>query len=191
MQHWIDDDFFVGYKKDDGTYEIPLGRNLYELLLKITPCNNAHLAVCMTIGNVQDHDGSRIDDEAAVNDYMGRLKAMMGSIGWKVDDRGSKAFKRPFSEADIRFAKSMLERISYIDIVAIINAHRDDGCVMAPSGKLYHPDDWMWLVQQMNAKVVKGFNFNMLRTHQEIADSYAKAHKERFGKIWGPYVIDR
>lgn len=181
--------FFVGYKKDDGTYEIPLGRNLYELLLKITPCNNAHLAVCMTMGNVQDHDGSRIDDEAAVNDYMGRLRAMMGSIGWKVDDSGSKAFKRPFSEADIRFAKSMLERISYIDIVAIINAHRDDGYIIAPNGKIYSPESWMDMIGEMKPYIRERIYDTDPPSHQAFADEYARQYREAFDEEWEPYRV--
>lgn len=143
------------------------------------------------MGNVQDHDGSRIDDEAAVNDYMGRLRAMMGSIGWKVDDSGSKAFKRPFSEADIRFAKSMLERISYIDIVAIINAYRDDGWVMMPDGTLYEPLRWAELMGKMDQRIREQlYCQGGCISHQEFVDRYAEEHKKMFGEVWGPYGTD-
>jgi len=86
---------------------------------------------------------------------------------------------------------NMITRISYIDITAIINAHRDDGYVLAPNGRIFSPDLWMELVGEMKPYIRERIYDTNPPSHQAFADEYARQYREAFGEEWEPYRVNK
>lgn len=134
-----------------------------------------------------------IDYGSATDEFIRRAKALMERVGWKLTDDGDTVYKEAPLDGkdDLPRAKNMIVRIANMDIIAIVNAYRDDGWVMMPDGTLYEPMRWAELMGKMDQRIREQLYWQGgCISHQEFVDRYAEEHKKMFGEVWGPYRTD-
>lgn len=178
---------------EDGTHVIDFGAEIYDRLNAPFMPNSSINDLMEIVANHVRIPTEFVDLNAAAEDYLRRVKGLMEGIGWKLSDDGMEIYKDdPLEDkSDVSMAKTMITRISYIDITAIINAHRDDGYVLAPNGRIFSPDLWMELVGEMKPYIRERIYDTNPPSHQAFADEYARQYREAFGEEWEPYRVNK
>lgn len=178
---------------EDGTYEIDFGAEIYDRLNVPFMPNSSINDLMEIVANHARILTEFVDLKAVAEDYLRRVKGLMESIGWKLSDDGMEIYKEdPLEDgSDVSMAHAMIRRISYIDITAIINAHRDDGYIIAPNGKIYFPESWMDMIGEMKPYIRERIYDTNPPSHQAFADEYARQHREVFGEEWEPYRVNK
>lgn len=178
---------------EDGAYEIDFGAEIYDRLNAPFMPNSSINDLMEIVANHARIPTEFVDLKAAAEDYLRRVKVLMEGIGWELSDDGMEIYKDdPLEDkSDVSMAKTMITRISYIDITAIINAHRDDGYIIAPNGKIYSPESWMDMIGEMKPYIRERIYDTDPPSHQAFADEYARQYREAFGEEWEPYRVNK
>ena len=131
------------------------------------------------------------DLKAAGKDYLDRLKGIFEPNGWEVTDRGKEIKDtRKTQDPIIRIwqANALIDRAAQIDVIAILNTHKDDGWVVTKGGRVYDPKNFAVLYAKMDQQIVwDKMRFKNELTNQEFAAEYATIHERETGKRWGAW----
>lgn len=183
----------MGERFTDGGYEIDFAEAVYDEL--DIPCMfpPSIKELMETVVARSRIPSEFIDYRSATDEFIRRAKTLMERVGWKLTDDGETVYKETPLDGkdDLPSAKNMIVRIANMDIIAIVNAYRDDGWVMMPDGTLYEPLRWAELMGKMDQRIREQlYCQGGCISHQEFADRYAEEHEKMFGEVWGPYRTD-
>lgn len=183
----------MGERFTDGGYEIDFAEAVYDEL--DIPCMfpPSIKELMETVVARSRIPSEFIDYRSATDEFIRRAKTLMERVGWKLTDDGETVYKETPLDGkdDLPRAKNMIVRIANMDIIAIVNAYRDDGWVMMPDGTLYQPIHWAELMGKMDQRIREQLYWQGgCISHQEFVDRYAEEHKKMFGEVWGPYRTD-
>ncbi len=183
----------MGERFTDGGYEIDFAEAVYDEL--DIPCMSppSIKELMETVVARSRIPGEFIDYRSATDEFIRRAKALMERVGWKLTDDGDTVYKETPLDGkdDLPRAKNMIVRIANMDIIAIVNAYRDDGWVMMPDGTLYEPMYWAKLMGKMDQRIREQLYWQGgCISHQEFVDRYAEEHEKMFGEVWEPYRTD-
>lgn len=183
----------MGERFTDGGYEIDFAEAVYDEL--DIPCMfpPSIKELMETVVARSRIPSEFIDYRSATDEFIRRAKALMEHVGWKLTDDGDTVYKETPLDGkdDLPRAKNMIVRIANMDIIAIVNAYRDDGWVMMPDGTLYEPLRWAELMGKMDQRIREQlYCQGGCISHQEFVNRYAEEHEKMFGEVWGPYRTD-
>lgn len=183
----------MGERFTDGGYEIDFAEAVYDELdipCMFPPSIKELMETVIARSRIPSEF---IDYRSATDEFIRRAKVLMERVGWKLTDDGDTVYKETPLDGkdDLPRAKNMIVRIANMDIIAIVNAYRDDGWVMMPDGTPYEPMRWAELMGKMDQRIREQlYCQGGCISHQEFVDRYAEEHEKMFGEVWGPYRTD-
>ena len=145
-------------------------------------------------GKNAEMDVSHVNLHSAAEDYIARIRYILEPMRVEVSDDGRTAtLKGTYTDRDIdRLTTTYIDRILAINVPTLLASHIDDGYVVTPSGRIFSPKDWDWLVGQMEP----GIRERVFReygpcTNQDFADAYNERYEVTYWEVWGPYQVER
>ncbi len=145
-------------------------------------------------GKNAEMDVSHVNLHSAAEDYIARIRYILEPMRVEVSDDGRTAtLKGTYTDRDIdRLTTTYIDRILAINVPTLLASHIDDGYVVTPSGRIFSPKDWDWLVGQMEP----GIRERVFReygpcTNQDFADAYNERYAVTYWEVWGPYQAER
>ena len=145
-------------------------------------------------GKNAEMDVSHVNLHSAAEDYIARIRYILEPMHVEVSDDGRTAtLKGTYTDRDIdRLTTTYIDRILAINVPTLLASHIDDGYVVTPSGRIFSPKDWDWLVGQMEP----GIRERVFRdygpcTNQDFADAYNDIYEFTYGLVWEPYQAER
>lgn len=167
---------------------ISLAEELFnsELDIRLSDCDGMTfvMLVISKRAKLQGH----FDLKAAGEDYLDRLKGIFEPNGWEVADRGKEIKETRVNQDPIRRkwqANALIDRAAQIDVIAILNTHKDDGWVVTEGGKVYDSKNFAVLYAKMDQQIVwDEMRYKKELTNQEFAAEYATIHERETGKRW-------
>lgn len=167
---------------------ISLAEELFNRQLHIELANCDGMAYVMLVISSRARLQGHFDIDAAGEDYLDRLKGIFEPNGWEVTDRGKEIKETRVNQDPIRRewqAKALIERAAQIDVIAILNTHKDDGWVVTEGGKVYDSKNFAVLYAKMDQQIVwDKMRYKRELTNQEFAAEYATIHERETGKRW-------
>lgn len=145
-------------------------------------------------GKNAEMDVSHVNLHSAAEDYIARIRYILEPMRVEVSDDGRTAtLKGTYTDRDIdQLTTTYIDRILAINVPTLLASHIDDGYVVTPSGRIFSPKDWDWLVGQMEP----GIRERVFReygpcTNQDFADAYNERYAVTYWEVWGPYQAER
>lgn len=167
---------------------ISLAEKLFnrELDIELSDCDD--MTFVMLVISKQAKLQGYFDLEAAGEDYLDRLKGIFEPNGWEVTDGGKEIKETRVNQDPIRRewqANALIDRAAQIDVIAILNTHKDDGWVVTEGGRVYDPKNFAVLYAKMDQQIVMDkMCYKRELTNQEFAAEYATIHERETGKRW-------
>lgn len=129
-----------------------------------------------------------INYKAATEDIKARIIRIAKPLLWDVSDDGLWLTDYHNCYDDIQRGYQGIDRMAAIDWRDALMSHQDDGYVQPNPWTLYTLADWDKLTAKMDKDLYDMLSDTMEPcTHQELADAYAEAHRERHCEAWEPY----
>lgn len=139
-------------------------------------------------------DVSHVNLHSAAEDYIARIRYILEPMRVEVSDDGRTAtLKGTYTDKDIdRLTTTYIDRILAINVPTLLASHIDDGYVVTPSGRIFSPKDWDWLVGKMEPAIrERVFKEYGPCTNQDFADAYNERHEATYWEVWEPYQAER
>ena len=167
---------------------ISLAEELFYIQLHIELSNCDGMTYVMLVLSKRARLQGHFDLKAAGEDYLDRLKGIFEPNGWKVTDKGMEIKDTKRNQDPIKRkwqANALINRAAQIDVIAILNAHKDDGWVVTEGGRVYDSKNFAVLYAKMDQQIVwNKMRYRRELTNQEFAAEYATIHEKKTGKRW-------
>ena len=129
------------------------------------------------------------DRDKAVAEYAARIRDMFDRIGVSLSYNACTVYVPDW--VPVNTVYMIRDRALNIHVPSIVKAYEDDGYVITPTGRVYTPDMWDGLKEQM-APIGTIDIYSHLTglpggTRQQIADRYAGLYRQTHDDVWEPY----
>lgn len=177
------------------TYEINLSEKLYAFVADwYSPWYGPHVDPIFVVSAcAKAQKITYYDRDKAVADYTARIKDMFGRISVSLSYDACTIYAPDRVPIDSVYA--MRDRALSIHLPSIVKAYEDDGYVITPTGRVYTPDMWDGLREQMATIGTIDIYSHLTGlpggTRQQIADRYAELYRQTHDETWGPYSEDQ